>query len=100
MRILQVTNLYYPELKLGGPPQKIHALSRGLTQRGHEVRVVTFHSEQPRACRSEAIDGVHVQYLPWVGRGLRQLPLKPGLLGDAVREADIVHCYGLYDLMG
>ncbi|MCX6896410.1 MAG: glycosyltransferase [Verrucomicrobia bacterium] len=100
MRILFATPYYFPELKFGGPPQKMHAFSRGLAQRGHEVQVVTFHSEQPRACRVELMDGVRVQYLPWFGRRLRQCPRNLRLLAEAVRWAELVHGYGLYDLIG
>lgn len=100
MRILFVTPYYFPELKFGGPPQKMHALSCGLVRRGHQIQVVTFHSEQPRARHGELMEGVQVQYLPWVGRGLRQCPLDFRTLAAAVREADLVHGYGLYDLIG
>src|ERR1041385_6483086 len=97
--MLQVTNCYYPELQFGGPPQKIHALSRGLVKRGHDVRVVTFHSERPHASERKTIDGVEVQYLPWVGRGLRQYPRGWSALSAAVYEADVVHVYGLYNML-
>ncbi len=30
IRVLQVTSVYYPELQYGGPPLKIHLLSREL----------------------------------------------------------------------
>lgn len=100
MCILFVTPYYFPELKFGGPPRKMHALSCGLLQRGHQVQVVTFHSEKPRARHCERMDGVRVQYLPWVGRGLRQWPLSFNPLAAAIREADLVHGYGLYDLIG
>jgi glycosyltransferase involved in cell wall biosynthesis len=99
MRVLQVTSIYYPEMKFGGPPQKIHDLSRGLVARGHEVHVVTLHSEEKRASYNRVIDGVQVQYLPWVGRG--SLRLHGGFLKlwRAIEWADIVHCYGLYSLL-
>lgn len=99
MRILQVTATYYPELQFGGAPHKIHPLSCGLAKRGHEVKVVTFYSAQPTARQSQVFDGIQVQYLPWIGQGSWQAPLDLGKLVEAVQEADIVHCYGLYNLL-
>jgi hypothetical protein len=40
-----------------------------------------------------------VQYLPWLGRGLRQFPRRRDLLANAVTECNLVHCYGLYNLI-
>jgi len=97
--VLQVTNTYFPELEFGGPPQKIHALSQGLVQRGHQVRVVSFDSKRPRASDERKVDGVSVQYLPWIGHGLRQCPTNWSCLATLVREVDILHLYGLYNLL-
>ncbi len=99
MRILQITTAYYPELQFGGPPQKIHALSRGLTARGHDVRVITFHSNEPRARQHVVYDGVTVQYVPWHGRGVWQLPWGGTCVRDAVNWSDVIHCYGYYNLL-
>jgi glycosyltransferase involved in cell wall biosynthesis len=98
MQILQVTARYYPELQFGGPPQKIHALSRGLQRRGHKVRVVTLHSTR-RAAQGADQEGIEVRYLPWMGRGAWQVPLGMGTLAAAIRQSDVVHCYGLYNLL-
>ena len=98
MRILQVVARYYPEIQFGGPPQKIHDLSRGLAKRGHRVQVVTFRSTQRTAAAVEW-DGIEVRYLPWLGWGERQVPLGLGSLDSVVRESDVVHCYGLYNLL-
>ncbi len=100
MRILQVTAAYYPELQFGGPPQKIHAFSRGLQQHGHEVRVITLHSQRRGACEQALLDGVAVQYLPWLGTDGRQVPYGLSALQAAVQWAQIVHIYGLYNLLG
>jgi len=99
MRILQVTPMYYPELQFGGPPQKIHALSRGLVERGHQVRVITIQSTHPLACHSQVMDGVEVQYMPWVGVGRWCVPFCANKLASAIRQADIVHGYGLYNFL-
>lgn len=97
MRILKATGVYFPELKFGGPPLKIHALAQGLRQHGHDVSVLTFFSEDPTRAEATRYDGVHVQYLPWVGRGLRQWPTDRRLITAAVAAADVVHLYGLYN---
>lgn len=98
MRILQVAPVYYPELQYGGPPEKIHALSRGIAARGHEVRVVTLHSDKRGGGRA-TLDGIAVSYLPWRGGGGWRVPLDPAGLRAEVRRADLVHCYGLYNLL-
>jgi glycosyltransferase involved in cell wall biosynthesis len=99
MQILQVTAAYYPQLQFGGPPQKIHALSRGLIACGYGVQVITFHLDRFPAERRAVIDGVNIHYLPWLGSGSWQLPLGLNTLRQAVRQADLVHCYGLYNLL-
>lgn len=96
MRILQVT--IYGELKFGGPPQKIFALSEELVQAGHQVTIATFHSQKPRGS-SEIRNGVRVLFLPWRGRLLWQLPLGLRALRREVRRCDVVHLYGLYNLL-
>ena len=97
MRILKASGVYYPELKFGGPPLKIHALAQGLGQHGHDVSVLTFFSEDPTRAEATRYGGVHVQYLPWIGRGLRQWPTDRRLITAAVAAADVVHIYGLYN---
>jgi glycosyltransferase involved in cell wall biosynthesis len=99
MHILAVTSYYYPEVKYGGPPMTIHALNRGLLHLGHQVEVVTVHSQQRKLNESANYDGVSVRYLPWVGWDTRHFPLWLAPLAGAVRRADVVHCYGLYNLL-
>lgn len=99
MRILQVTSAYYPELQFGGPPQKIHGLSRALLQNGHEVRVVTHHSQQRGARHTAEYDGIPVQYIPWFGWGTWQFPRAGRPLHELIDWAEVVHCYGLYNLL-
>ncbi|NJN84509.1 MAG: glycosyltransferase [Caldilineaceae bacterium] len=100
MRILQVSVVYYPELHFGGPPQKIHALNRKLIERGHEVRVLTFHSERPGANVVTELDGVGVRYLPWVGRANWRTPRPFATFRDDIEWAEVIHLYGLYNLLG
>lgn len=100
MNILQITSVYYPELQFGGPPQKIHALSRGLLARGHQVQVITHHSQVPTAKGTASYDEVAVQYLPWWGRGHWQVPRRWQALIAHIQAADVVHVYGLYNGLG
>ena len=90
MRILQVTTVYFPELQFGGPPQKIHNLSRKLIQYGNHVEVLTFHSEQPHLRQSKVIEGVKIRYLPWFGYVTKQIPLAWQAILMALEQADIV----------
>jgi len=41
MRILKVSQTYYPYLNEGGRPVKVRALAEHLARRGHAVTVVT-----------------------------------------------------------
>ena len=97
MRVLQVT--IYGERKFGGPPQKIFALSDGLRARGHAVDIAAFHSDfrQGRAPQSQGAATIH--FLAWRGRELWQLPRDWRRLRRLIRGADIVHLYGLYNLL-
>src|SRR5579863_3525599 len=41
MRLLNVTQSYYPFFDQGGPTVKVRALARGMAASGHEVTVLT-----------------------------------------------------------
>ncbi len=97
MRILQVT--VYGELKFGGVPQKVFALSEGIIGLGHQVQIVSFHSELREGGQGESPKGVKIDYLPWLGRNLLQFPKNVRKLRAMVRQADLVHCYGLYNFL-
>jgi glycosyltransferase involved in cell wall biosynthesis len=115
MRILKVVQAYYPFQEQGGPVVKVRSLARGLVQRGHEVTVLTadlglagrttengakFEPCQWGSCSDQ--DGVKVIYLPTVAH-YRALTLNPRVLRfgrTSVRNVDLVHFYGLYDLIG
>jgi glycosyltransferase involved in cell wall biosynthesis len=99
MRILFVTPYYYPDFHFGGPPQKIRSIARGLTLQGHDIRLATFDPKNATNRKQSSVDSVLIQYLPWVGKGLRQFPLDRGSLSAAIKRADLVHCYGLYNLI-
>ena len=114
MRILNVTQSYYPFQDRGGPAFKVRSIARMLTELGNRVTVLTadlgFASSTitsagvipcAQGWRSD-LDGVEVIYLTTRGR-YRSLTVNPGVVGfcrHRLREFDIVHIYGLYDTLG
>ena len=114
MRILSVTQSYYPFQDRGGPAFKVRSISRLLVKRGHEVTVLTadlgFGTEKAASIAAvhgaqgwrTNLEGVEAIYLNTRGR-YRSLTVNPGVVGFCrrrLREFDIVHVYGLYDLLG
>ena len=114
MRILNVTQSYYPFMDRGGPTVKVRALARGLAAAGHGVTVLTadlgFDPAQEKLLAAlpgrwgvEAReDGVETVYLRTRAR-YRALTWNPGLSAfcrERLASYDVAHIYGLYDLMG
>ncbi|MFZ0637690.1 MAG: glycosyltransferase [Candidatus Acidiferrales bacterium] len=114
MKILKISQSYYPFLSAGGPPTKIRAIASKLAERGHQVTVLTpdlglKHSEIPmqnlERCEWgwRAMDGgVETIYLRSLVR-YRALTLSPDVIRFCLRTLgnfDITHIYGLYDLLG
>jgi glycosyltransferase involved in cell wall biosynthesis len=114
MRLLYVTQSYFPFLDKGGPTVKVRALARGMTSFGHSVAVLTadygldaakrktIHATSNRWGYEAKDDGAEAIYLrtrAWY----RALTWNPGV-ADFCRERlaafDVVHIYGLYDLIG
>jgi glycosyltransferase involved in cell wall biosynthesis len=117
MRILNVTESYAPFLEFGGPPVKVGALSEGLAQRGHAVTVLTADwgfdarkGAQPELGGAERSpfgwkwgnNGVQAIYLPtWLRyRALSWNPAVKRYCRARLQNFDVVHIYGLYDLLG
>jgi glycosyltransferase involved in cell wall biosynthesis len=114
MRLLHVTQSYYPFLAMGGPTVKVRALARGLAASGHELTVLTADLGFDRAKREIACvatgrwgfeareNGVEAIYLRTRAR-YRSLTWNPGV-GAFCRERlgvyDLTHIFGLYDLVG
>jgi glycosyltransferase involved in cell wall biosynthesis len=114
MRILKIVQAYYPFQEKGGPVVKVRALARGLVQRGHHVTVLTADlglanrdglGTNFERCkwgwRSEQ-DGVEAIYLSTLGH-YRALTINPRVIGfcrASLMGFDLVHFYGLYDLLG
>jgi len=114
VRILKVVQAYYPFQEKGGPIVKVRALARGLARRGHHVTVLTadlglaghnglgMNFERCKwGWRSEQ-DGVEAIYLATLGN-YRALTINPRVIGfcrASLTSFDLVHFYGLYDLLG
>ncbi len=102
MKILHVTPAYYPFLEKGGPTVKVRAIAEGLAKRGHRITVLTSWHGKPRIAKKSELGGVEVLYLrPFAS--YRAATLNAGLLSFCrkhVRDFDLVHIYGLYDLIG
>jgi glycosyltransferase involved in cell wall biosynthesis len=102
MKLLHVTPAYSPFLEKGGPAVKVVAIAEGLARRGHRVTVLTSWHGKPRIARSVDLHGVEVIYLRPI-TGYRNTTLHAGLLSfcrQRVHDFDLVHIYGLYDLIG
>jgi glycosyltransferase involved in cell wall biosynthesis len=114
MRILKVTQSYYPFLDRGGPVTKVRSIARALVNQGHQVTVLSADLgftptaiasaeavREGRIWRSK-LDGVDAIYLPTRAR-YRSLTANTGVTAfcrERLREFDLVHIYGLYDLLG
>ncbi len=117
MRILNVTQSYSPFFEFGGPPEKVRALSEGLVKMGHEVTVLTADwglerrvAELPGEPPAESspfgwrreVRGVKAIYLAnWLHfRAVSWNPALPRYLRARLQNFDVLHIFGLYDLLG
>ncbi|MBZ5528329.1 MAG: glycosyltransferase [Acidobacteriia bacterium] len=110
MRILKISATYSPFLEFGGPPVKVRALAEGLVRLGHAVTVLTTDWGLPARGGGERSPygfrrmhhGVESIYLrPRLRyRTTAWTPALPAFLRDGLRDFDVVHIYGLYDLLG
>jgi glycosyltransferase involved in cell wall biosynthesis len=117
MRILNVTETYAPFLEFGGPPVKVRALSEGLARKGHQVTVLTADWGLEKRAAVEGKKNVAERspfgwrlrenniesiYLPtWLR--YRQVTWNPAInryCRARLSNFDIVHIFGLYDLLG
>jgi glycosyltransferase involved in cell wall biosynthesis len=114
MRVLKVVQSYFPFQDQGGPVVKVRALAYGLAQRGHKITVLTadlglgkpngfgmpFEACDWGYCGEE--NGVKAVYLSTIAH-YRALTVNPGVIGfcrASLGHFDLVHFYGLYDLLG
>jgi len=114
MRILKVTQSYYPFLERGGPAVKVRSLALGMSALGHTVTVLTADLGFTPATRELAHpfagrwglrtleEGVEALFLRSSAR-YRALTWNPQIAAfcrEQLSSYDIVHIYGLYDLLG
>jgi glycosyltransferase involved in cell wall biosynthesis len=114
MRLLHITQSYYPFLDRGGPTVKVRALARRLAASGHDVTVLTADLGFDEAIRKAAgatetrwgfearESAVETIYLRSRAR-YRSLTWNPRVAvfcRERLRAYDITHIYGLYDLLG
>jgi glycosyltransferase involved in cell wall biosynthesis len=117
MRILNVTQSYAPFFEFGGPPEKVRALSEGLVQLGHDVTVLTADwglerrlAEFPGEPRAEnspfgkkrEVRSVKAIYLAnWFHyHAASWNPALARYLRARLQNFDVVHIFGLYELLG
>jgi glycosyltransferase involved in cell wall biosynthesis len=117
MRILNVTQTYFPFLEFGGPPVKVRSLSQQLVKLGNKVTVLTADWGLQSCASAAAVksgaeqtglgwrlqeSGIEAIYLPnWLH--FRALSWNPGIARFCraqLRTFDVVHIFGLYDLLG
>jgi glycosyltransferase involved in cell wall biosynthesis len=114
MRLLYVTQSYFPFLEKGGPTVKVRALARGMASLGHGVTVLTadfgLHEQDRRKIQATSNrwgyeaeeDGVEAVYLRTRAR-YRALTWNPDVAGfcrQRLSRFELVHIFGLYDLLG
>jgi glycosyltransferase involved in cell wall biosynthesis len=125
MRILSVTETYWPFLEFGGPPVKVRALAQGLAGRGNQVTVLTAdwgfekRSQAPEHQGRETTEttngtsrspfgwrliehGVTAIYLPtWLKyRSSTWNPAVKRYCRAKLGDFEVAHIYGLYDFLG
>jgi glycosyltransferase involved in cell wall biosynthesis len=117
MRILSVTQSYAPFYEFGGPPVKVEALGNGLAQRGHSVTVLSadwglehrLKTDPPEVSSRRSpfgwtreANGVQSIYLPTWFRyhALSWNPAVGRYCRARLQQFDVVHIFGLYDLLG
>jgi glycosyltransferase involved in cell wall biosynthesis len=115
MRILNVTQTYFPFMEFGGPPVKVRSLSQRLVKLGHKVTVLTAdwgleshvlapgsHAERSPVGWHLEESGIEAIYLPsWVR--YRALSWNPGIARFCRAQLwrfDVAHIFGLYDFLG
>lgn len=110
MRILLVSQYFYPAWHYGGPVTKVKGLADGLADLGHSVTVLTSaiskseYSGEPLDGRGELrqLGKLSVFYLRSIF-SYRGVSVNPGALRFCrhhLQDYDIVHIFGLYDTLG
>jgi glycosyltransferase involved in cell wall biosynthesis len=106
MRILKVSRCYFPATEYGGPIGKMLAITRGLTERGHDVTVYTSNLLSPKDKMSDTtstrqIDAARIVYLNSVVN-YHWDAITPdvfGLCRRELRDFEVIHVYGYRDFI-
>lgn len=115
MRVLATVQSYFPFQERGGPVFKVGSIAHGLVNRGHKVKILTADlglrpnnsPGEPAIIRCEwgwssSDHGVETIYTFTFAR-YRALTVNPAVIGfsrNSLRGFDVVHIFGLYDLLG
>lgn len=106
MRILKVSQFYYPAVSFGGLVSAVQGMAEGLAKRGHTVVVLTsnlldLHHKVSGQTITQQVNGVTVVYLRTLLQS-RVTTINPGILlfsARHVHEFDVIHIYGYYNLL-
>src|SRR2546428_10347638 len=96
---LKLPRVSPPFSQANGQALTVQAIARRLARRGHRVTVLTASRDQRFERKVVDTEVVYVQSL---GR-YRTITLSPGVVSFCLRhlrEFDVVHIYGIYDLIG
>ncbi len=108
MRILLVSQYFYPAWDYGGPVAAVSSIARRLADSGNQVAVLTTSRSSSRLAHFSPVPdevylpGVRV-FRPRPVAHYRKLSFNPGTLDFCirhVRDYDVIHIFGLYDLFG
>lgn len=102
MKILQVTPVYRPALRYGGPVVAVHGLCRALAARGHDVTVMTTNVDGAGVSavpldRPVWRDGVKILYFPSpLLRRIFWAPAMARALAADMAGFDLVHLHMIF----
>jgi glycosyltransferase involved in cell wall biosynthesis len=98
-----VSYAYPPFFQMGGPPRKVASLAEEIARRGHHVEVLTANHDVGRPGFVRDDGGVRVRYLRSIARYRATVTFNPGFrraVREQMRHADVLHVFGLYDMLG
>jgi glycosyltransferase involved in cell wall biosynthesis len=114
MRLLHVSQSYFPFLDKGGPTVKVRAIARGIAASGHAVTVLTadlgFDSAKLEIAgatlgrwgfeaREGGVEAIYLRTLIQY-RSVTWNPDVGAFCSERLRDYDLAHIFGLYDLIG
>ena len=101
MKILHITQAYYPAIQWGGPIVSVRTLAKELARTGHEVTVyTTTFGLSTNKTSTATIDGVRVVYFRSYNVWRWHVPFGAlGALRRTMEDFDIVHLHSVWDPM-